>query len=163
FFGTRGHAGATEAADILEKFLGQSNGMGQAGQNVSRNFLPRFQPSLGNSLNQTMNQLLAEAGMGQGAGGGYSARRNTMQNVGLYGNTPFLDQPSALRGNSSNQMQNAGGRSRGLRDSGEQNSSSFDTTGSLKASGVGEAVVPLRYRRKVGRYFQRIADELGDQ
>lgn len=168
FSGTRGHAGALKAADILERFLSKCNGMGKAGQNACR----KFQPSLGDCMSQTINQLLAEAGlkpksgmgngMGTGAGGGYSARRSTKQNVGLYGNTPFMDQASAQSGSSSDQTQAASSRSNGQSISQEQDQSAFDSSGTFKASGVGESVVPLKYRRKVGRYFQRIADEVGD-
>jgi len=38
----------------------------------------------------------------------------------------------------------------------------LEAPGRLRASGGSDAAVPLRYRRQVGRYFQRVADELED-
>ncbi|QDT93656.1 hypothetical protein [Gimesia algae] len=169
FSGTRGHAGALKAADILQKFLSQCNGMAQAGQNICKG----FQPALGECLSKTISQLLAETGFrpgsgtgtgaGTGAGGGFSAQRSTMQNVGLYGDSPFIEHAAAHSGSSSDDSQNATGRSNGESLLHQEDQSSFDSSGKFKASGSGESLVPLKYRRKVGRYFQRIADEVGDQ
>lgn len=163
FSGTRGHAGAKKAADILESFIGKCEGIGQAAGRC----LPRFQPSLGNCLSQTIDQLLADAGFGMGegfgsgAGGGYSTRRSTLQNVGLYGASPqFADGGS--EGTSIDPRLNAGDGTPSIRRIGNaQDPLPYEMPDAFRASGQGEALVPLRYRRKVGRYFQRIADEIG--
>ncbi|HUE72541.1 MAG TPA: hypothetical protein VMP01_16775 [Pirellulaceae bacterium] len=166
FVGSRAHREADRARAILESFLGQSEGMGgQAGEAMGR----RFQPGLAGSLSQTAAQLLADAGygmqpgMGSGAGGGYSARRSTLQNVGIYGGLPQVAGASGREGGSSEQSA-SGGRgdgSGGPRRSGD--GGGIDLSDQSAGSGAGEAAVPLQYRRKVGRYFQRLADEIGSQ
>ncbi|MCA9006001.1 MAG: hypothetical protein KDA70_12085 [Planctomycetaceae bacterium] len=173
FDGKQGHAGALKAADILEKFLSKCEGMGAAGEKACQSGLPGFSPSLGECMGQTISQLLKEAGfhpgrgmgngMGSGAGGGFSSRRSTMQNVGLYGENPFMDQTAAHEGASSDQASEAAGRAGGQTFAEQEERSSFNANGAFQASGAGEAAVPLKYRRKVGRYFQRIADEVGDE
>jgi hypothetical protein len=167
FSGTRGHTGAKEAADLLEKLLSKCEGMGAGG---AASACLRFQPGLGDALGQTLAQLLADAGLalqpGYGSGGGfgqggYSARRNTLDNVGLYGGLPTFDQSaSAQEGTSSRQREGAFGSGR-QRSQGDGSPDAYQMSGHQSASGAGEAAVPLRYRTKVGRYFQRIADELG--
>lgn len=164
FSGTRGHSGAKEAADILETFLSKSKSMGQSAKQCLT-----FQPRVGQSLSQTAQQLLADAGLGNGnggqgngGGGGYSTRRSTLQNVGLYGGIPLSEQSSGKDGISRDAIVGTGrgGRDRMGRELG---GGVFESRNALNASGTGEAVVPLRYRRKVGRYFQRIADEIGSE
>ncbi len=65
FAGTRGYEQATRAAEILERFVSQCDGMGEACQGCLA-----FHPSLGNCLGNTAQQLLAEAGFGSGMGSG---------------------------------------------------------------------------------------------
>ncbi|MEX1098737.1 MAG: hypothetical protein WED34_22000 [Planctomycetales bacterium] len=165
FSGTRGHAGAKQAADILEKFLSQCKGFGQDG--VARACLGRFSPGMAQSLQLTIGQLLAGAGLGgrgQGGGGGYSARRSTLQNVGLFGNDPLLDQQAAQRaGLRSDQRPRGELAPAAIRGEGRYGGTGYDSSGVSQAAGGAESIVPLRYRRKVGRYFQRIADEIGDE
>jgi hypothetical protein len=163
FSGTRGHAGALSAADILEQFLSKGGGMGQAGAGRA---LRRFRPGLGNSLGQSLSQLMQSSGFGggQGGGGGYSAAMNTMDNVGLYGSNSSYDESSST-GSGLSKREARGGRGRGapgrrISDSGEGASKA---PGQLSAAGGADAAIPLRYRRQVGRYFQRVADELGDK
>lgn len=158
FSGTRGHEGALKAADILEKFISQCKGMGKsAGQCL--NFNPALSACLGNSV----AQMLAGAGMGTGfggigAGGGYSASRSTLQNVGLYGPLPALGQ-SGLRGDASDGAALFGsGLGYGAD---ESQSQEVDAAAALRATGTSQTQIPVRYRRRVGHYFQRIADELG--
>src|SRR5262249_14970087 len=98
FSGTRAHEGAERAAGILKQFLSQGGGMGQEGAGQA---LRTFRPGLGDALGQSLQQLMRNAGHGQmpgsaqGSGGGYSASRNTMDNVGLYGSNPTMnDTPS---------------------------------------------------------------------
>ena len=65
FAGTRGHAKAQEAAEILARFISQCQGVGgQAGACLV------FQPGLASGMGNTVAQLLAEMGMGDGSGGG---------------------------------------------------------------------------------------------
>ena len=37
----------------------------------------------------------------------------------------------------------------------------ISTDATREASGVGQGEIPLRYRQRVGQYFQRLAEELG--
>lgn len=160
FSGTRGHAGAKQAADILERFISQCNGMGDtAGQCL------KFNPSLSSCLGNTVEQLLGDAGLGTGlgaggAGGGYSARRRTLQNVGLYGALPALGE-AGLRGSAADGrglMRGAGYEGNVIR----LQSLRFEALGSLRAAGTADPAIPVRYRRRVAEYYQRIADELGE-
>lgn len=163
FAGGPGHAAAKEAADILEKFLGRCAGMGEEGGQC----LKRFSPSLGQCMSNTANQLLAEAGfgskqgygMGEGAGGGYSSRRSTLQNVGMYGQLPALGQTS--RSGFGASRMGAAGRGDSLRNPDSGSPTSVQSAGELQASGAGASAVPLKYRRRVSQYFQRIVDETG--
>jgi len=168
FSGTRGHAGAKEAADLLEQFLSQCQGMG--GQ--CEGCLPEFSPSLGQCLGQTLQQMMGDmgfgmgnkpgSGMGQAAGGGYSSARSGLQNVGMYGGMPLMDQPS-MQGGLSETSQSAAGQAAEFAQPGEQDAGLYGARQPGQFGGSGEAVVPLRYQRKVGRYFQRLADEIGDE
>ena len=131
----------------------------------------KFQPGLGQCLSDSLEQLLQDAGMGQGqtgmgmgGGGGFSTSRSTMQNVGLYGQDPLVDQESrAGQGESEDANDVAAGGMHRNRNNRGQEGSAFRSTGAQSASGAGDAVVPLRYRHKVGEYFRRIADEVGNQ
>lgn len=167
FDGTHAHDAATEAADILESMLKKCDGVGKQ----CKDCLPGFQPSLGSCLQSTLEQLLADAGLkfgtGSGSGigmgsGGYSAQRSTMQNVGLYGNIPYMDATSAggdRRGDNALAGPGSGGRAAPQQDN-RATSMSLRTKG--QASGAGDTRVPAQYRSQVGRYFERLAEELGD-
>lgn len=174
FSGSRGHAAAERAAEILEQFLSQCQGMGnQAGQ-----CLPSFCPGLGKSLQQTLNQLAPgmQPGMNSGAGsktgpnmglgaggmGGYSARADTQQNMGMYGGMPFLEPTESSTGQSSDTAQGAGTRPGALSDKVGEDGSGFKTRQTNPSFGGGEWGVPAQYRRQAGRYLQRLAEELGD-
>ncbi|MGQ0635965.1 MAG: hypothetical protein ACT4QC_15245 [Planctomycetaceae bacterium] len=162
FSGTRGHAGAKQAADILESFLAKCRNMGADG---APGACRRFRPGLAEAMQQTLQQLMSGMGPGNRSGigsgmGGYSARNN---NVGLYGDFPAGDSTAGL-------LQGESARKARLRGSGAgedrrflQGADEHDAEGDLRAGGANAAAVPLRYRRQVGRYFQRIADELGDK
>jgi hypothetical protein len=160
FAGTRGHEAAGKAEAILEKFIGRcQGGLGtQAGQACLK-----FKPSLSEGLGNTLGQLLAEAGLpsgdGSGAGDGFSSRRGTLDNVGLYGNVPALG--SGTAGEAS--RQNWAGPARGVRGGRIESArpSSPDADAKRGAAGAADAVVPGLYRRRVAEYFQRVADETG--
>jgi hypothetical protein len=166
FSGPRGHDNADKAAGILEKFIGRCDGMGgMMGQGMRA---LRFQPKLSACLGNTVEQLLAEAGlmpgegadgmMGQGSGRGSSARRNTAQNIGLYGGLPGL---SESRG--TGRMGGSGPAGPGAASQGRQAGQPMTATGSKPpgTTGTSDVTVPAPYRRRVAEYFQRVADETG--
>jgi hypothetical protein len=161
FSGTRGHAAALEAADILEKFLAKAGPMGQQGAGGA---LRGFRPQLGDAMARTLQQMLNRGpGMSQGGGSGYSAARSTADNVGLYGSDQNFNQsPSGNEGMRQGPPRGGTGPrtpGRAIGGTADDPSSAPDR---LRASGGADAAVPLRYRRQVGRYFQRVADELGE-
>jgi hypothetical protein len=118
-------------------------------------------------LSQTLEQLLADAGYGMqpgagvGGGGGYSARRSTLQNVGIYGGLPQASGQSGREGASSTQAASGSGNDGGNGPRRSPGGAGIELSERTPGSSAGEAAVPLEYRRKVGRYFQRLADELG--
>src|SRR5262249_52905096 len=129
----------------------------------------RFQPVLGRCLGDTVAQMLAEAGLlagsgplpgaGQGTGGGYSAQRNSLENVGLYGDPAGLGEMTADGRSSENRGAVTSGSKRGTERAARPQTARADEKGS--AAGGTEAPVPLPYRRRVAEYFQRVADETG--
>jgi hypothetical protein len=165
FAGSRAHEQAELARSILEKFLSQCEGMGEGAGQALKN---SFSPSMSQCLSQTLEQLLADAGfkrgsgpgMGQGDGGGYSASRSTLSNIGLYGSLPQYSPPSEQGGGSAREAAASGGRPGQPRPE-EKQANGYLLSGQEQGSGAGEASAPLKYRRQVGRYFQRLADELG--
>jgi hypothetical protein len=148
-----------EAADSLEALIAKSKSMGDQGESEMR-----FQPSLAQILGNTVDQLLESAGLsanpgrGTGSGGGFSQRRSSLRNVGLYGRRP-TGKPGGATGGG-----RLGGPGAGAPGDGQQadQSTGLANTGRLQASGASDAAVPPQYRKKVGDYFQRVADELGD-
>jgi hypothetical protein len=153
-----------QAADTLEKFLGQcEGGMGEQAS-MCLGFQPKLAGGLGNTVDQLLNAqgLGMKPGMGMGGGGGYSARRSTLANVGLYGNLPRMSRTAAMSGNRDGKAQR-GGDSRSDGDSSDlEDPNGYLSSGRLKAAGESGAHVPAQYRTKVGQYFQRVADELGE-
>jgi hypothetical protein len=161
FAGTRSGANSKNAADILEKFIGRCSGMGDQASACLK-FQPKLASGLGNSIQQLLDSMSMGSGMGGiGAGGGYSAQRTTLSNVGLYGNIPTRGQWAA---NSSGGQANRGISSDG-RGGPDDNSdpSAVGSAGKTKTTGESDAAVPAQYRRRVGEYFQRVADELGEK
>jgi hypothetical protein len=164
FSGPTAHTEAKKAADILEKFIKRCNGMGKA----CKNCLPKFSPSLGQCLGQTCDQLLADMkagqgdGFGAGAGGGYSARHGSLDNVGLYGTLPTFDSSPSKSGKSDdrNAVGMSGDRGRGSKADPRE---AFQVPGAAKQRSSAELTVPPAYRQRASRYFQRIADEVGNR
>jgi hypothetical protein len=167
FSGTRAYEKAQEAAEILKKFLKmcEKGGMGQcAGECLI------FQPTLSKGLGNTVPQLLAGMGLGGGVGGagagmagsgGYSARRG---GFGLYGGLPGMGAWGGPLGESRDANDTRKGKPafyENRRNADEV--STFDSANVEGAGGVSPADVPLRYRRRVGQYFQRINEELPDR
>ena len=172
FAGTRSFENAKKAADILEKFLSQCSSDGPLGQ-ASQSCLA-FAPGLAGNLGNSIEQMLSSAGLpslaqvgkpgfgkGAGAGDGYSARQNNMNNVGLYGSLPTLVS-SPRNGSGRADRSGRAGRSQGTsvaRGAPEPSR----TPGAPGAAGQSQAGIPAPYRRRVADYFERIADELGDR
>jgi hypothetical protein len=155
FSGSAAHDGALRAADILEKFLSKSKSNGEmAGMCL------KFSPALAESLGNTIEQLLGEMGLkpgGQGGGpGGYSTRRSTLDNVGLYGQLPGLDQMAGRTGPRSGPAAEGSG-SASSSDPGQPGEITLPSQS--RASAGAKVEVPPGYRSRVGAYFQRIAEE----
>jgi hypothetical protein len=168
FSGDIAHKQAREAAEILRKFLKMCEDGDSFGQCACDSLA--FQPSLGNCLGNTIAQLLSAMGMsgsgfgvggaGMGGQGGYSAIRGGMQSMGLYGNLPGMGEaPGSGRSGQGDSGDIAGGGFGG-QDARDTQSTLDDWAGDTQASGGGEGRIPLRYRRRVSQYFQRLADEL---
>jgi hypothetical protein len=152
FAPTRGHKKAQEAADILKKFLKECKNCGNCGGKCLK-----FQPSLCRGLGNTIEQMLAAMGMGSGMGDG--SGMNGFGQTGLYGGLP------PEQGNPNEASSRGEGYSN--RESGppirnRDNASPDELFAPGAAAGANEGGVPVRYRRQVGQYFQRVAEETGE-
>lgn len=162
FSGTRGAEGSREAEQILKRFLGNCNSMGKQGKACLK-----FAPGLGESLGNTVEQLLAGAGLNMGqngmgmAGSGYSAQSSTLDNVGLFGHLPTLGGGDRA-GESKDAMSARGARAgnEGNFESGDPGR--LDPLEPADARGDMQNLVPAEYRQRVGAYFERITDEIGN-
>jgi hypothetical protein len=168
FSGSEGHEGAKKAADILEQFIKRCEAMSGQGEKVCRGLKFQPQESLpSDCMGNTLAQLLADAGFkqgngaGMGSGGGYSARRSTLNNVGLYGNLPTRGNPTQARGGRRGAMVGGAGPSTALADAGQ--SAIEDNEAAVRAAGTAGLSIPARYRSRVQQYFQRIAEETGQR
>ncbi len=150
FSGSRGYKHALEAAKILEKFIDRSNQTSEAGQNAANQiFDPKFgRPKLGNSMKQLMDMFGPKNGQQQSG----------QNNRGLYGDRP-MEERQQQSGSGDDQSRSGSGSSRGAeaesQPGGEVNRSGGST-------GSSQITIPLRYERKVGDYYRRIVEELGD-
>ena len=172
FSGRTGYEKAKEAAEILQKFLKRCEGEGCMGAMACESLI--FQPGLGDCLGNTIAQLLAEMGLspgagmgngvGTGAGGGFSARRSGMSNLGLYGGLPGMagagEGDFGERAGTGDEPARGGGGPGGVN---PDQDTLADTPAADGAGGAGQAVVPPQYRRRVGEYFQRVAEEVGQR
>jgi hypothetical protein len=159
FAGSPALVKSRQAAAALESLIAQCKSMGDQGEAQMR-----FQPTLAQALGNTIDQLLeaeglggSKPGRGMGTGGGFSQRRSSLRNVGLYGRRP-TGRPAAGRGGQKG-LPGAGGGADGRLP--EVFTGNIDAQ-RLQGSGASEAAVPAQYKQKVGEYFQRVADELGD-
>ncbi len=163
FSGTLGYEQAQRAADTLNKFLKKCEGLGGSGQACLA-----FQPTLGKCLGNTISQLLAQMGLSMGGGmgpgmGGYSAMRG---NFGLYGGMPGMagGDFGEYAGEGSDANADSSGDGFGQRGGRNPDANTYvRPPAAAEATGIGEGVVPVRYRRRVGEYFQRITEELGER
>jgi hypothetical protein len=78
--------------------------------------------------------------------------------VGLYGGFPGMDQPiehgGSGRGNPDDQ-----GKGGSIGGSNPDSDHSYESSAEGTLSGASEGAIPLRYRRQIGHYFERIAEE----
>ena len=159
YFGTMGHAKAEEAAEKLEQFLSQCEGMGQCASDCLR-----FQPNMGSSLNQTLNQLLNSMGMGTGSGSGMGSgfginSQRGGPDIGLYGMLPGMGSFAERQDGGKSGAQGFGsGEGIGGMNPDVEDGYEAATEGSV--GGTSRGAIPLRYRQAVGRYFQRIVEDV---
>ena len=152
FAGTRGHTKAKEAADILNKFLKKCNGMGNCAGNCLK-----FKPGLCNSMGNSIAQLLAGMNSGNGNGSGGMSGDGMM---GLYGGLPTsLANMGEFGHGPSSRNRRGVGSPRGANPD-ELKPGELFAPGA--ATGASEGAVPVRYRRQVGDYFERVAEETGE-
>lgn len=155
FSGDDAWSHADEAARRLKALMSECNAMGEnAGVCMS------FAPKLSGAMTQTTRQLLEGSGLsGQLGSGrnGYSARRNSLRNVGLYGS-----RPRESRASSGNDRTNAGVlfRTHAANSDGRTAAATANSNGQTQAAS--QTPIPDQYRRRVSDYYQRVADELGD-
>lgn len=158
---------AKQAAETLESFLSQCQGMGEsAGQQCKAAFQPGAQPKVGNSLKQMLNMMGMKPGasgrkpgskpgmgMGAGAGGGYAQRFPGPQNIGMYGSMPM---PQAASGRSRGDQQSAGFQTSQTYETQAGGSGDKSEAANRHAAGQGMNAVPANYRAKVAEYFRQL-------
>ena len=151
---TRGHKKAKEAADILEKFIKECNGMRQLrlqGAEVPAELCAR-------GLGNTIAQLLA--------GDGHGRRHGRRQRNGRLRPDRPLRRTAAGVGKSRAKRPAAAKATPAERAARRSANPDEARPGELfapgAAAGASEGAVPVRYRRQVGQYFQRVAEETGE-
>ena len=154
FAGTAGHKKAKEAADILDKFLevqvrGRRQQLPRVHSRSSRACATRW-------ATRSPNCWPAWAWATAAAVGGYGM-------VGLYGGLPEMFGGRKGDAGPRPARPKAHGRRRPAR------AATIPTTRKRRravrpgaAAGASEGAVPVRYRRQVGQYFQRVAEETGE-
>lgn len=167
----RARDAAADAAEILESFLSQCEGMaGQACENCEAAFRPGMGgPQLGDSLQQMLNMMGMRPGtsgagpgmgFGAGAGGGFAQRSGGPQNVGMYGSLPS---PAATA--AQGQGDGAAGGATANRSSVALGTGNAETQSAISAAAGGQAeqAVPRQYRSQVAEYFRRLTEERQDE
>ena len=158
FAGTRAYEKAKEASEILNRFVKRCQGEGDMASECHGALV--FQPKLCQCLGNTVAQLLAEMGIGASSGMG------GMGTMGLYGNTAGMSGFGSGEFGEPTSGSDAGGEEQGANASGGRNPDVFapgEAAADGTATSASEAGVPLRYRRAVRQYFQRLSEELGDR
>jgi hypothetical protein len=144
----RARAKSQEAADILRKFIKSCQSTG----NMASMCLT-FQPTLCANVGNTIAQLLAGVGLGNGSGGGYGM-------VGLYGGMPsMLGRNGEIGDGRQGHGEQEAGAGAAPHGDNPDRAQPGDVFVPGAAGGAAEGGVPLRYRRQVGEYFQRIIEE----
>jgi hypothetical protein len=153
FAGANAADQARAAEQTLDGFIAKCQSMGnQAGVCL------KFQPELAAGMVDSVNEMLSSMGpMGSGSGG-YSAMRNSLQNVGFYGTIPLISQESS--GGGGGQAQHGIATSANGSPDGQKVSGQFVNGGKSQGSGDSATSVPPQYQQRVGDYFQRVEDEL---
>ncbi len=163
FDGARGYEKAQEAADLLADFLDVCEQMNGA----CRGYMMGI-PRIGDCLGNTIAQLLGEMGWGDGAGGyggGHSSRSGWGRSSGLYGGLPGMDESYRNGfGEGRGRVPSSGhdGHDNGPGGVNPDQSTWNDTEAEQSAGGMGEGMIPVRYRRRIGQYFRRLAEEWQD-
>lgn len=162
---------ARQAAEILEKFIAQSEQMSNCAGNSCR---MAFRPQQGGAkLGDSLQQLMAMMGMkpgsragqrpgmglGSGMGGGYASRMPGPQNVGLYGG--MISPQTRSGGGKSDRTSQGVATNAGMAP--QDGGAGDGETSAGVAGGQAEAAVPTEYRGRVADYFERLAEELGNQ
>ena len=153
FAAIRAHQKAKQAADILDRFIIAMRIEDGLGDSACKGL--KFQPRLCEGMGNTIPQLMEGMGSGMGSGmmGGYGM-------VGLYGGLPEMFGAGSEFGE-----MHEGREGRGAGNSGRPQGENPDEAkpGELfapgMAAGVSDGAVPMRYRRQVGQYFERISEE----
>jgi len=150
FSGSLGFKHASQAATILESFVDPADKMSQQGDAAAKGiFNPKFgRPKFGNSMDQMMKLF-----------GPRNGGKSGQSNRGLYGDKPMERQSNKRGSNQGNQKSGSGMYGNGRSGPGDPGGEVKRTGGN---AGSGPAVVPLRYERKVGDYYRRIVEELGE-
>ena len=158
FAAGRGYQKALDAAERLEKLLQPGTDLAGACQSCLE-----AQLALSLCLGNSLQQLLAEAGLGMGMGtglgsgsgagpgAGYSARRGTLDGVGLYGSSP------ALSGDAAGTMPrsgDAGAAVGGTASSDDAQPTPIPSAVQPTVGSGGAEQIPARYRQRVGQYFR---------
>lgn len=159
FRGTEAHRQAASAAEILERFINRCEGEDGL-EGMCKGCLV-FQPSLARGLGNTVAQLLADMGggggmSGSGGAGGYGLYGQMGGMSGL-GSGEYGD-PSGEHGGSG--QPRAGSPWQGAN---VDRASADGSPLAAAATAASDATVPARYRERVGQYFQRLAEEIGQQ
>lgn len=161
---------ASKAAEIMESFLSKCNSMGEgACKSCQMGFNPSLgAPPLGNSIEQMLAMMGMKPGMGGnpgmgtgfGAGGGYSMRTPGSSNVGMYGSLPQR-QTRSSQGRSNQQSRGSATNSSDSPQNAGDSGTDVDREG--VAAGQAESGVPSQYRAQVSKYFQQVAEQLGEE
>jgi hypothetical protein len=160
FTGAKAHEKAQEAADILDKFIKRCKGEGEGNCNCKG---LKFQPKMCSKLGNTISQMLAA--MGMGAGGTDDGMMGGYGGVGLFGGMPETFGDNGQFGDSQrDQMQRGAFRNRRNDPRGDNPDAPGADAAVVPgaATGTSDGAVPIRYRRQVGQYRERIAEETGE-
>jgi hypothetical protein len=158
FAGTASGIQARAAADVLDSFIAKCQSMGSCAGTCMK-FQPKLAASLGNTVSQMLGSMGLSTGMGSGGAGGYSAMRNSLANVGLYGTLPVAGMES---GGSRGGQADHGVRSTANGTADGDGANGAGSSGKQLANGGSDAPVPAQYKQRVGDYFQRVSDELSN-
>ena len=152
FSGKEAHGASKTAADILEKFIEKGDQVGKQGEQACMKFSPQMAGKMGNSIQQMLDAMKMGEGFGQGigAGGGATARRSSLDNVGLYGALP---RRSEWASKSQGGQAKRGTSSDGRGDADKRDPTALTAADKTKTTGDSAAAVPAAYRRRVGEYF----------